>query len=305
MSRASAATPTAEAVRPDDRAPGRAEHVDHGRGPGDAGRAGGRGVRRTPPAGPRPLLGPGGQSGGTALATSAGAIATGMARAARVTEARSPSAVARAGTAARPRMPAVRPISVTSPSTVANTGAGCSQGRSAPRVRSATPDRCRRRTGHEQRADDHDQHGRATPLWLTAGQDLIATPFVSQPSPISSAGVLGPGGWYRDRWLVPGMILRRDPRSGGCGSSTARRPSRSGRAMPGWGRCAPADADPVHAVGGAGQPRAAGVAAVLQRGQGGERGDQLAPAGSPGRRCRGRVAGRRRPAPSGSPGWPA
>ena len=87
-------------------------------------------------------------------------------------------------------MPAVRPISVTSPSTVANT-----RGRVQPRQVS-TPSSVRRpRTAAvAELATNSAQTTRistnsATLLRSTAFRMLIATPFVTQPSLSSSAGV--------------------------------------------------------------------------------------------------------------------
>ena len=126
---------------------------------------------------------------GTAPATTASAIATGMARAARAGEACRLSAAA-SGTASRaPRMPAIRPISATSPSTTAN-----SRGRVQPSAAS-TPSSWRRpRTAAvAELATNSAQTTRistnsATLLRSTASRMVTATPFLIQFSVSSSAG---------------------------------------------------------------------------------------------------------------------
>ena len=130
------------------------------------------------------------KTAGTAPAASASASATGMARAARAGEACSPSAAASGGAARAPRMPAVRPISVTSPSTAAN-----NRGLVQPRAAS-TPSSVRRpRTAAvAELATNSAQTTRistnsVTLLRSTAFRMLIATPFLTQPSLSSSAGV--------------------------------------------------------------------------------------------------------------------
>ena len=109
---------------------------------------------------------------------------------ARAREACSPSAAASGGDSSAPRIPAVRPISVTSPSTVANT-----RGRVQPRQVS-TPSSVRRpRTAAvAELATNSAQTTRisansATLLRSTLFRMLIATPFLTQPSLSSNAGV--------------------------------------------------------------------------------------------------------------------
>ena len=134
-------------------------------------------------------VGPGGPPPLHRAATSATAIATGMASAARAGEACSPSAVASGGDSSAAAAPAISPISTTSPSTVAN-----SRGRFQPSAASTPSSGRRARTAAvAELATNSAQTTRistnsSTLLRSTAFRIEIATPFFTQPSLSSSAG---------------------------------------------------------------------------------------------------------------------